>query len=277
MSRLWAFIRLTRPHNVVIAGAAVLVGGVVGPDPISSWGVLAWAMLSASLITAAGNTLNDVADVRIDRINKPDRPLASGVIRIRSGIACSGLLFAGGRSAAYSLPTGCRVIAPLAVALICLYDLWGKGQPLTGNWLVAMVSSTVFVYGGVAVGQAAWSLIPGGLALFFHLAREIIKDLEDMHADRTAGLRTWPLVVGERLARRTAQAVLLLLLVVLIIPALAGWLGSAYLIIALAGVGVPVALVIRGLAIDREPAYYGRLAVLLKWDMLVGLAAVLAG
>lgn len=277
MSKLWAFIRLTRPHNVVIAGVAVLVGGVVGPDPVGSRGVLAWAMISAALITAAGNTLNDVADVQIDRVNKPDRPLASGAIGIRSGIAFSVLLFAGGLAAAYPLPAGGRVIAAVAVALICLYDLWGKGQPLAGNGLVAVVSSTAFVYGGVAVGQGAWGLIPGGLALFFHLAREIIKDLEDMHADRTAGLRTWPLVAGEHIARRTAQAVLLLLLVALIVPVLAEWLGNAYLIIALAGVGVPVALVIRGLAIDREPAFYGRLALFLKWDMLVGLAAVLAG
>jgi geranylgeranylglycerol-phosphate geranylgeranyltransferase len=277
MTGLRAFVRLTRPQNVVIAGVAVLVGGAVGPGPVASWGLLAWAMVSAGLITAGGNTLNDVADVRIDRVNKPDRPLASGAIGIRSGIAFSVLLFAGGLAAAYPLPTGCWLIALLAVALICLYDLWGKGQPLTGNGLVAVVSSMAFVYGGAAVGQAAWGVIPGGLAFFFHLAREIIKDLEDMHADRTVGLRTWPIVVGERGARLTAQVALFLLLIVLFVPSLAGWLGSAYLVIALAGVGVPVALVIRGLAIDREAAYYGRLAVLLKWDMLVGLAAVLAG
>ena len=44
------------------------------------------AGISASLIAAAGYVINDYFDIKIDKINRPERPLASGEISVKSAI-----------------------------------------------------------------------------------------------------------------------------------------------------------------------------------------------
>lgn len=277
MNRPSALIVLTRPGNVAIGALAVVVGALTGPAAVEAWGPLLWAVAAAALITAGGNVLNDVADVEVDRLNKPHRPLPSGAVSRRSASAWAIVLFAGGLAAALPLPAACRLIALFAVAGVTLYDLWAKGRPLFGNFLVAFISGLAFLFGSLAVGRGAWGLIPAGLAFLFHFPREIIKDLEDMQADRSAGLNTFPLRAGEGAARRTAQVVLLFLFAALFAPRAWGWLGWGYMAIAAVGVGGPVLFVIVRLSSASDAPAYGRMARLLKWDMLVGLAAILAG
>ena len=153
MSRPGAFLLLTRPGNVGIAALAVAVGGWTGARGISDWVTMGWAMAAAALITAAGNTLNDVADVAVDRINKPHRPLPSGAVNRTAATLFAILLFAAGLAATIPLPAGCRLIAVVAVGGVVLYDLWGKGQPLIGNFLVALISSFAFPFGSIAVAR----------------------------------------------------------------------------------------------------------------------------
>jgi len=271
---LW---RLTRPGNVAIAALAVAIGAAVGPFPLAWSGTLGWAMAVAALVTAGGNSLNDVADLEVDRINKPWRPLPAGMLSSEAAVTWSVLLVAAGVALSLALPPPCRLIAAFAVVAVVLYDLWGKGQPLVGNLMVAFTSALAFLFGSLAVGHGLWGAIPAGIAFLFHLAREVVKDLEDMDADHQTGLRTLPLVIGERGARITAITVLMLLVFALPVPWLTGWLGRWYLGIAVIGVGGPALIVAAGLRKSRENRHYGRYAVLLKWDMLVGLAAVLAG
>lgn len=277
MKKLLGFIQLTRPHNAVIASIAVIVGAVMGPDRVMVWSLVLWAALSAALLTAGGNTLNDVRDVEVDRINKPHRPLASGLINLRSATIWAFVLLAGGVASSMPLPPVCRWIAIGSAGMICLYDMWGSGQPLLGNLMVSFLTGLAFLFGSLAVGHGWWGMIPGVIAFFFSVGREIIKDLEDMDADRQGGLRTWPLVAGETSARRMARLVLVLLLLCLPLPTLLSWLGPGYLLIALTGVGVPVLMIILNLDRPREASVYGRLQIILKWDMLVGLLAVLIG
>lgn len=277
MERLKALLRLTRPPNVGLAAISVVIGAVTGSLSVAAWSPVLWAALSAALVTAGGNTLNDVADVAVDRINKPGRPLPSGAISTAAAAWWAGLLMAGGVASSYPLPAACRLIVLFAVAAICAYNFWGKGQPLIGNLMVSIISGLAFFYGSLAADRVWWGLIPGVLAFFFHFGREIIKDLEDMEADRTGGLRTWPLVGGEAAARHTAQAVLIVLLLILVLPTLQGWLAVGYLIVAVVGLGIPVAVIVIGLHRQPDTAAYRRYQLILKWDMLVGLAAILLG
>jgi len=277
VKRLRALITITRPLNVAIAALSVVIGALTGPGSPAVWAPLVWAALSAALITAGGNTLNDVADFEIDRVNKPFRPLPSGILPVRTAAWWSVLLLAGGVVAAYPLPAGCRAIVICAAVVIPVYDLWGKGRPLIGNLMVSLISALAFLYGSLAVGRGLWGLIPGVMAFLFHFGREIIKDLEDVEADRTAGLRTWPLTAGEGAARLTAQAVLVVLLIVLPLPQVLGWLGVWYLVVVLPGVAVPMVVITVGLSRQQDSSGYGRFQRIMKWDMLVGLMAVLAG
>ena len=277
MNRIGALLHLTRPGNVALAAMAVAVGAWTGPGGIGNWIPMAWAMVAAARIDAAGNTLNDVADVEVDRVNKPQRPLPSGRVTRRGASVWAAVLFTGGLAATIPLPGGCRAIAIAAVAGIVAYDLWWKGLPLIGNLAVAVISSFAFPFGSLAVAKWPWGFIPATLAFLFHLAREVIKDLEDMEADRSADLRTFPVLAGDRSATIVARGILILLVSALFVPWAAGWLGIGYLVIGVLGVGGPALYVVVRLRPGESTALYGHLSRALKWDMVIGLVAILVG
>ena len=277
MKLLAGLLSLTRPVNVLIAVAAAVTGVLAAPRLPADWGPVFWAAVAAALVTAGGNVLNDAADVRVDRLNKPHRPIASGAVGVAAATLWAVVLLTGAIAASVPLPEVCQVITVGAVAMVVVYDLWGKGQPLLGNIMVSGISGLAFPFASLAAGLGWWGAIPGVLALLFHLGREIIKDLEDEAADRDALLRTLPVVAGRGAARITAGSVLVLLLLALPVPWLAGWMGAAYLVLALGGVGAPVVFVLRVLAEGTDSTGWGRLSRILKWDMLVGLLAVIVG
>ena len=49
---------------------------------------------AAAFATAAANTINDIYDVDIDRVNKPRRPLAAGTFERQRAIGLYALFFA---------------------------------------------------------------------------------------------------------------------------------------------------------------------------------------
>lgn len=71
---------ITRPLNAVTAGLAAIVACLIATDTIIPEALLLFAVVT--LVTAAGNVINDYFDVEIDRVNRPDRPIPSGQVRL---------------------------------------------------------------------------------------------------------------------------------------------------------------------------------------------------
>ena len=87
-------VRLTRPFTLlppllgILSGAVCAFGSIHNPDAAhrvtpALLGIVALGALSASLLNAASNVLNQITDLEVDRINKPDRPLVTGEASIR--------------------------------------------------------------------------------------------------------------------------------------------------------------------------------------------------
>jgi len=276
MKHLAVILQLIRPANVVIAAGAVLVGALSsGVRPHE--GPVLLACLVAGLITAGGNAINDVCDVDIDRVNKPRRPLPSGRLsRARAGVLGTILLVLG---VGIGPALGFRGwIVALAVALLLVaYSVRLKRTVLWGNLTVALAAGLAFVYGGIAAGRPGPALIPAGFAFLFHLGREILKDAQDVAGDRAGGARTLPAVAGVAEALGWAGLVFILLIMVSPLPFVFGYYSLWYVIIVVLGVDVPLIRIILSSRRDRTPDHLGKLSLLLKLDMWVGLAAILAG
>ncbi|MCK4272766.1 geranylgeranylglycerol-phosphate geranylgeranyltransferase [bacterium] len=276
MRRVIAYLQLSRPLNVVIAAGSVLVGalasGLLRPDlPVLL------ACLVAGLITGGANAINDVFDVQIDRVNKPGRPLPSGRLTRSQATAFSVMLMVLGVAISPALGLWGLLIAILVVLLLVAYSAWLKRMPLWGNLAVALAAGLAFLYGGIATGRPGPALVPACFAFLFHLGREILKDAQDEVGDRAAGARTLPAVVGVPAALRWAGLVFSILIAATPIPHLAGHYSLAYLIIVVFGVDFPLLYVIFSSQRNSSPDHLGRLSLLLKVDMWVGLAAILAG
>ncbi|MGI9077446.1 MAG: UbiA family prenyltransferase [Gemmatimonadaceae bacterium] len=193
-----AIIALVRLPNALIAAAGVLLGAW-WPRGSMSGDVLA-AALAAMALTVAANSWNDAADIEIDRIAHPERPLPSGqlsrsaALRVAWAAAVSAVLFS-----ALAQP----YLAALTLVLLVpmrFYSPHIKRLGLPGNLTVALVASLPFLYGAWAAGTPRAGLVLVAIASPLHLAREIAKDLDD--ADGDAGIRrTLPMRIGARGAR----------------------------------------------------------------------------
>lgn len=280
-AQLSGLVRLVRPLNVVMFFAGVALGGLLAAGPSAFVGddgwALALAMLSAACIGAGANAINDVFDVAIDRVNRPSRPLPSGVVTVgaaRSVWAVSAALGIGLSAFLSLVHLG---IATFSVLLLYGYSARLKKTPLAGNLAVALVLGLAILYGGLAVAPSGWGVLflGAGFAVGTTLAREVAKDIEDAVGDATEGARTLPLVAGPNVAIGVAVGVTAATLAAFPLALPAG-LGADFFLLALPAAGLLLAAIwallrASGQRLERDAA---RASLLLKAAMIAGILAL---
>ncbi len=274
-SRAGAFIELLRPVNGFLAAAAVLVGAFVSRSPTLWWPAFAGAV-SAFAAAGAANALNDRLDLVSDRINRPGRPIPSGRLSRAAATtaACVSGLVSVGMAA---------VIGPSAVtlaltwlALTAFYSRVLKGVPLAGNVAVALVAATPFLMGGFSQGKYLLAAIPCVLAFFIHLAREIVKDVEDIAGDEAAGVRTFAVRRGASASFAIVRGALIVLMALAVLPLafrVYGWGYASVLVV----IDVVLVWLMVSMKTSFESAGLRRRANALKAVMALGLLAFIVG
>ena len=266
--------RLVRGHNLLIAMAGILAGGWIALGQLALPKLLVFAAVSGIGLGAAGNVVNDLQDAAADRINHPEgeRPIAAGRLsRETAHLVLWLALLAGVGTAA--LVSGTQLLVGIAtLVLMFAYSPGLKRAGLPGNFAVAAVAGLPPFYGALAVGGPAAGLVPWALAAWIHLARELVKDLQDEAGDRRVDRRTLPIRVGRpRAVRMTWWICAAFVPWALLLPALARY-GVVYF--AVAGVAALIVLLAaRALRRDR----LARSSVLLKVAMVIGLVALVLG
>lgn len=266
-------LRLIRFPNLVIAAAGVVAGAWIALAQLGWTGVMGWAALSGMALGAAGNALNDLHDQAADAVNRPEgRPVAAG--RVSRG-AVELCVFGGALIglAAAGLVSGLVVLVALAaLAVMIAYSPLLKRRGLPGNLAVAVVAGLPLFYGAAAVDRARAGVVPWIIAAWLHLAREIVKDVDDMAGDEVAGRRTLPIVLGRGAAMRAAQLLALGFVPLSIaLPWAAGY-GAWYFVVAAAA---QVLVLVVAMRLRR-----GQLAGASGWlkgAMVLGLIALIAG
>lgn len=235
-SRLGALIRMARPVNCAMMGAAVIVGEIAilagVPSPIQ----MALGFAVASLLTASAMIINDIVDLEIDRVNAPERPLPSGLVSKRTAALTATV--AGALGVAASVPLSYYAIAVAALTFACsyFYNTRGKQTGLLGNSMVAFCVAMPFLFGGIVVVGYIDVLV----AVFFLLAflanigREVTKGIADVEGDKLKNIRTVALAKGLRFAAGVAAFFYILPVLLTPLPYIFGRIGIAYVIIVIA-------------------------------------------
>ncbi len=263
-------LALVRPRNLVIAAGGVAVGGFLALGAVAIPGQLAWAMGSAIGLGAAGNASNDYFDVEADRINRPLRPLVTGAVSRGTALAVAGVAGGLGLWAAWWVNGTVFALGLAALVVMLAYSPLLKPRGLAGNLAVAVVASVPLVFGAAAAGDWHAGLVAAVLAAFLHLAREVVKDLEDVRGDMAIGRQTVPIAWGLEAAFALAAAILAVFIPVSLAPWASGSYGWRYgVLVTLLDVGL-VWLIVR---LGRRRLGGARAA--LKVAMVVGLAALL--
>lgn len=187
---------ITRPANSIAAGLATVVAYFIATGSIIPAVFLLFIIVS--LITAAGNVINDYYDVGIDRVNRPDRPIPSGQVSFQAARAYAVTLFLAGMLVSLFTNELCIAIAVFNSVLLIAYAALLKRTPLLGNITVSYLSGSMFLFGGALGGmQSLLHVVPFAVMTFFAmLARELVKDAEDVEGDQTSGAITVPIRYG---------------------------------------------------------------------------------
>lgn len=219
-------VELSRPKNVLLAtitvplGAHLALGGVWTSQAL---GLVALQTTSAICFVAAGNTFNDVSDLDIDKVAKPHRPIPSERISASNankvGYAftfLSAVLMAAGVAFTEDIYPLIGIWS-FAALLMYTYDAGPqtKRLGLIGNIAISLMVGAVIVFGAAAVSLVNTPIVlfAAGVAFFANLAREIIKDCEDMESDE--GRKTLPMRIGLLNARAVAYVCILAAMIVL--------------------------------------------------------------
>jgi len=271
-------VALLRPINLVLSVAGVFVGAylAVGDELLnpSYFRVVLLAAVSAAAITAAANAINDAFDVKVDRVNRPDRPIPSGRITERAATVTwlAGALI--GIAASLMISVENVMIAAASILLVYAYSAALKQVGFIGNFVVSAIVAVAIVYGAVATGTIGVSWAGALLAFALTLSREITKDLEDLEGDSHVGARTLPVVFGSGKTRAIAIG----LVTVTILAAPLPYLFLAFDRLYLMGILVTDLFLLGAIwylwSAAGHKAAYSRASLLLKSAMVAGLGSL---
>lgn len=211
-----AFIRFTRPHTIVattlqVVGLFIIAGGI---EQYSSerFLTLLFALISCLSVNIYIVGLNQLADIDIDRINKPDLPLASGAFSFNQGRLIVGLagLLAILLSATQGIFLFCTVIISFIIGTVySVPPLHLKRFPIAAALCIALVRGFVSNIGlflhywqafgsGGSASEIPWSFIMAVSLFFFGfgLVIALYKDIPDLAGDSHFGIRTFTVRLG---------------------------------------------------------------------------------
>lgn len=209
---LWKF---SRPHTIIGTSLSVLALYLISLTTTNSNISLVnlEQMLAVWFACLCGNVyivgLNQLYDIEIDRINKPDLPLAAGEFTVRQGqtiVAMTGCL-----SLLVAALSGIWLLATVAVSLVIgtaysappirlkRFPLWAAFCILTVRGVI--VNLGLFLhYGNKLNGNEVLNPYVWTLTLFillFTVAIAIFKDVPDLEGDKQYNIKTFSLVIGK--------------------------------------------------------------------------------
>ena len=256
-----SILSLIRFRNLVIGSATVLTGSFVTLQ--SAWSTelisnVILQMISVASFMAAGNILNDIMDIEIDKISHPLRSLPSGKISTKQAwilaIMCSLVSIISAISGTIILnnlglnwiPLG--IIWFLAFTLMISYEVGPttKKYGYLGNIIIGSMLGLVIIYGAASVGDYDYlvTLCIALMATFMGIAREIVKDVHDLEGDLKWGRKTLPIIFGEQNSRNFAYIIVILGIISIMLPFMMGWGELEYWMIVFQ---IPTIVVLLGL------------------------------
>ena len=229
------YIHLSRPFTLlapmlgVVSGALTAWGSEHNPHRGFAFGfdellLVAGAAVSAALLNAASNGVNQIYDLNIDRINKPDRPLVANRLSVGNAGVFTVVAYALSISIAWLIVSGPnltwseRLSAPLILhetfffyliagvfTLIYSVPLLGRTKQHTFG-----ANLTIAIPRGLLLKVAGWSVLAPvsnwepwyiGLCFFlFLIGAASTKDFSDLEGDRHGECQTLPNRYGVRRA-----------------------------------------------------------------------------
>ncbi len=258
-------------------------------------GLFALLVLSTVLIAAAGYAINDYFDVKADFANHPDSVIVGNKISRRWAMTYNNILNLIGVALGFwiSYKIGILKLGILFIFVsggLWFYSALFKKQLIIGNIIVALFAALVpllpIIYEIPMLNKV---INPKGYdpfivsVLFFYiagysifaflttLAREIIKDIEDLEGDDVAGRNTIPVSWGIKTSKSIIISILLIIIALLIISYINFFQDFTSLIYISVFILIPILFVITKLIKANNKKDFHFISNSLKGIMVIGL------
>ena len=138
MKRTKAFLQLMRPANIVTSVSDVLAGiaisGFFFAHSFNTNQILPVLLLCISTIGLYGGgvVFNDIFDAKLDSIERPERPVPSGIVTIKEATTLGIILLLVGIISAFAYNFFSGLIAFIIAITAVVYDKWGKHHAILG-------------------------------------------------------------------------------------------------------------------------------------------------
>lgn len=175
---------------------SVLIAANGFPDPITTVMIVG----ASYFILLAIYSYNDVVDLNVDRINDPNRPIASGRVSKKEVIRLVWILNGSALILTSMINLQTTVIASILILLGVIYSHpktnYKDRFPLK-TLITAVGAALASLMGGLAVGGFSPQVMYAALLFFlFESVLAMLGDIHDLHGDKAAGRRTFPIVAG---------------------------------------------------------------------------------
>lgn len=279
--RILGFIRIIRPVNGLMMSLAVFVGAWLSLNvPLSPHLLqkLLLGALTAFTLSGASMAINDYCDYEIDKINEPDRPLPSGVVKLEESLLLAAAMVLIGLAASLLINLKTLLLALISIVVSTIYAFRGKQTGLLGNMLVSFCVAIPFIYGSFIVSDAIdlKILLFSMMAFLSNTGREVTKGIVDVSGDRAKNIRTVAVVYGEEVAATVASAMILSAVILSIVPPVISIVSAWFIpFVAVTDAG----FILSSVMLIRNPTRQNarKIKSLILACMLMGMIAFIAG
>ncbi len=282
MNKIIGIIKIIRPLNVLLTFLVIIIASLIALQSVAfenefySFKIII-AGISGAFIASSGNLINDIFDLEIDKINKPNRVLPKGILSKHEAF----LLYLFFNLAAIIASTFLNhisiIIVIISILLLFFYSYKLKKIPLVGNFVIASLTALAFIFGGSIINNIDSIIIPALFAFLINFIREIVKDIEDVLGDEKENVYTFPLKYGFK----KTKMIILILSVILIFITLIIFIFKIYkiefFIFVMLIVNPLMIYILKSIYNDDSTKNLNRISSLLKLNMVFGLIAIILG
>ncbi len=163
--KIIGYLRLMRPANIVTAVADILAGIAISGFLIthpSDFSPLVWLILSTIGLYGGGVVMNDVFDAALDKVERTERPIPSGLISRSEASALGITLLVIGIYFAFLVSDFSGLLALIIAAAALVYNKWSKHHVVLGPLNMGICRGLNLVLG--------LSIIPSQVTEYWFLA-----------------------------------------------------------------------------------------------------------
>lgn len=200
-TKIYAHIQASRPYTVIWCGLVSLAGACISLQAFPPFQKALLITFIPMMGWIAGLYLNDYVDRNLDAIQKPHRPIPSGLIHKYEALAIGGIFAIAGFILSFYLGLyNILLVFPVALLVFC-YAKCSKSKGIFGNINRGAIIVAAFFFGVFSINTTLetiplhiWLL---SIVFFIHDTNSnLIGTIRDQWGDKKGGYNTIPVKYG---------------------------------------------------------------------------------